>query len=101
MFSRKKKWHFVWDSLENVDATIDGVSINNGKWDGCGSSADVVEPLYGETRKYSIYQHVKDDGTIIRMAFAEQTPGVYLAFVESEDIAATVSPQSTREIRYS
>ena len=89
-------WIFAWCSLENEDATIHGVSINNAEWtrvpDGI---AAVVDPIHGTSDSYPIFQHSKDDGTVIRMAYGEQTNGVYLVFVESELDAATVDPPST------
>lgn len=94
-------WIYVWDSLTTDDASISGVSINDEKWTRCkDEKANVTDPIYGKPYVFPVYSHTKSDGTVVRMAFQEQTPGVYLAFVESEAMAATVVPHPTRTAKF-
>ena len=99
---KMKRWIYVWDSLSSDDATIDGVKIQGDGWELVqAETAKVTDPIYGKKYIYPVYEYKKPDGTILRVATREQTPGVYLAYVDDKNLVNKVHPKPTRKAKFS
>lgn len=93
-----KSWIYIWDSLCSDDVKIDGISIYDPHWKRIrDEEAKVVDPIYGETHTYPVFAYKKKDGTVLRVAMTEHTPGVYLAFVDDPELVGKVFPKSKTE----
>lgn len=95
-------WIYAWDSLISEEGSVDGVSLLDAtNWTRVeNETANVVDPLYGNREVFPIYTHTKSDGKIVRVAFQERSPGVHIAFVESESVLKTVRPQPSRLVKF-
>lgn len=62
--------------------------------------ATIVAPLDGSRHRDPIYAFKQHDGTILRVAATEHTPGVYLAFTDNPAHDEAVHPQSTRDVLF-
>ena len=97
-----KKWIYIWDSLCSDDFSILDVKFSYAKdWSRVsGELAKVIDPIYGKRTEYPIYEKETSPGIKVRIAFCEHTPGVYLAYCDEPDVAKTVEPKSSREIKF-
>jgi len=95
-------WTYVWDSLCSEDFSIFGAKFAHAfGWTRVkGEFAEVVDPIYGESSKYPIYAREFEGKGIVRVAYTEHTPGVYLAYVNDPIVIESVDPKSTRVIKY-
>lgn len=96
-----KQWIYIWDNLISETVTIDGLDIWKTDWKTVkDEKAFVIDPIYGNEKEFQIVEHRKKDGTIIRIAFEEHTPGVYLAYIDNPELMSKINPKPTRKIHF-
>ena len=80
-FASKQQWIYVTTSLEGEDREIEGLKIWKHEWKRIdGENAPVIDPIYGESHVFAVYEMEKD-GKIVEFAageFSNQVWGFYV-----------------------
>jgi len=84
----KSDWHFFWCSLAAPNFYVAGVPFEESvfkRFCNTNQFASVIDPIYGCASEYPIYA-LEEGGRAFEIAYAEHTPGVYLAYATADTL---------------